>query len=45
MGNGGVGRVTSWIEAGIAVMSVAYIHLVWRVSRLARDVPFEGRRR
>jgi len=26
--------VISWTEAGIAVMSLAYLHLVWRVSRL-----------
>ena len=37
--------VAGWTEAGIAVMSVAYLHLVWRVSRLTRAMPAKARRR
>jgi hypothetical protein len=36
--------VAGWTEAGIAVMSIAYLHLVWRVSRLKRAVPAVARR-
>jgi hypothetical protein len=35
----------SLIEAGILVMSVAYLQLVWRLSRLAIFVPMRGDRR
>ena len=38
-------RVNSWIGAGIVMTSLAYLHLVWRVSRLRASVPGKAARR